>query len=88
MSKCTTTHQRESIGMKDSDYRSEDDSDYRSEDDSDYRSEDDSDYRSEDDSDYRSEDDSDFTMAWKHCRYISEVNLTKLGTLCFYHLFY
>ena len=31
-----------------------------------------------------------FTMAWKRCRYISEVNSTNLGTLldhlCFYHL--
>ena len=32
-----------------------------------------------------------FTMAWKCCHYISEVNSTNLGTLldhiCFYHLF-
>ena len=33
-----------------------------------------------------------FTMAWKHCHYISEVNSTNLGTLldhlCFYQLFF
>ena len=33
-----------------------------------------------------------FTMAWKCCRSISEVNSTNLGTLldhlCFYHLFF